>query len=92
MIRTCVVCGKKIEIKLGAGGKYDNGYYFGVIDVPVGKGEWKKIGTSKLLGGKHNVVKWTGKKKKVEYWECNKCFNEPDELPLREKPFKRISC
>ena len=49
--RKCVVCGKKLKIKVGEKGKYSGGYYFGPID----KSE---------------------KKDTVEYWECEKCFNE----------------
>lgn len=76
MIRTCVVCGKKIKMKMDDRGHYDNGYYFGRFKLPIGKGEYKKVETSEICGGKHDVVKWTGKEKKVEYWECNACFND----------------
>lgn len=74
MIRECMVCGKKIKINIDKKGCYDNGHYFGKMKLPMGKGEYKKIGTSKLLKKPVDVVKWTGKEKKVEYWECNKCF------------------
>lgn len=45
------------------------------MKVPIkGTGEYKQVGTSKLLEKKVPVVKWTGKEKKVEYWECNLCY------------------
>ena len=75
MKRKCSVCGKTISITLH-GRKYNNGNYFGKIKLPVGKGENKKVGVYKP--GKHefNIVKWTGKYKELEYWECNKCFEK----------------
>lgn len=76
MKRKCAVCGKKLEIKVYKNRKYEGGYYFGKIDIPVGKGEWRKIGKSQLLGKLVDVVEWNGKEKKVEYWECERCFRE----------------
>lgn len=78
MIRECVVCGKKLHIKLDKNNKISGGYYFGKMKLPIGKGEYKKVGISKfkIAGKKVNVVKWTGKHKTIEYWECKKCFNE----------------
>jgi hypothetical protein len=75
--RKCVVCGKKLTIKIAHNGKYDKGHYFGVMKIPI-KGTGKYVKTGKFKFGKMegNVVKWTGKKKEVEYWECEKCFNE----------------
>ena len=74
--RRCVVCGKRIRIILYADGFYRNGHYFRKMKVPIGKGEYKKVGTSKLFGKNVNVVKWTGKEKEVEYWECEACYKE----------------
>ena len=75
MIRNCLVCGKKMNISLDKKGHYDNGHYFGKFRVPIkGKGKYRKIGTSEILGNKTDVVKWTGEKKEIEYWECNKCY------------------
>lgn len=77
MIRRCVSCGKKIKINiLDKKGHYDNGHYFGKMKLPIGKGKYKKIGTDKLFNKKVDIVKWTGKEKEVEYWECNKCYEE----------------
>lgn len=73
MIRRCSVCGKKLVIKL-VDKKTVGGHYFGTIKLPVGKGEYKKTGHDKTLNV--DVVKWTGKKKEMEYWECKKCFKE----------------
>ena len=72
--RKCLVCDKKLKIVVGENGKYSGGYYFGEVGFPIeGTGELKKTG-KKFMGG--NVVKWTGKEDNVEYWECDKCFNE----------------
>jgi len=83
--RKCSICGKGISVILH-GRKYDNGHYFGKIKIPVGPGEHKKIRTTKIGRHKFDVVKWTGKEKEVEYWECNKCFEEAShECWLEEK-------
>jgi|SRR3989338_1464750 len=75
--RKCIVCGKNLTINLGKNGHYDNGRYFGKIKLTIkGTGEYKKIGTAKPLGKSVNIVKWTGKKRKIEDWECNKCYEE----------------
>ena len=74
--RKCLVCGRKINIKIYEDRHYIGGHYFNKMRIPVGKGEHKIIGTSKILGKKVNVVKWTGKEKEVEYWECNDCYEE----------------
>lgn len=74
--RKCVVCGKNIKaIILDKRGHYTDAHYFGKMQIPVkGTGTYKKIGTSKLFNA--NIVKWTGKEKEVEYWECNGCYDE----------------
>ena len=74
--RECLVCGKKLSIKVKENRTYKGGYYFGKIKFSVGKGKYKKVGKSKVLGKMSNIVKWTGKQKEVEYWECKKCFKE----------------
>lgn len=75
--RECAICGKRIYVTVYEDGHYRNGHFFGKLELPVeGTGEYKKIGTSKLLGLKADVVEWTGKEKKVEYWECNSCYEE----------------
>jgi hypothetical protein len=77
MVRTCTVCGKKIRLKLYQDGHYKNGHYFGTLKVSIGKGEYKKVGNKTKVGKeKVDVVKWTGKEKEVEYWECDECFDE----------------
>lgn len=75
--RRCVICGKFLEIKVGKKGHYNKGHYFGRMKLPVGKGTYKKIGETKIGNKKFGVVKWTGREKKIEYWECDKCFKEP---------------
>ncbi len=74
--RKCLVCGKKIRVVLYQDGHYRNGQYFNKLKLPIGKGEYKKIRTAKLFGKKINVVKWTGKEKEIEHWECDSCYNE----------------
>ncbi|MDO8740625.1 MAG: hypothetical protein Q7J54_03590 [Candidatus Woesearchaeota archaeon] len=76
MKKRCIVCGKKLNIILNKDKTYKGGYYFGKMRVQIGKGKLVKVGTTKLLGKKIDIVKWTGKSKKAEYWECKKCFNE----------------
>lgn len=83
--RKCLVCGKAMRIKFDRKGHYSRGHYFGEFELPVGKGEWKETGSAKIGKSKYPVVKWTGKKK-VEYWECNECFEEAlHETWLEEK-------
>ena len=68
--KMCAVCGRR---------KGKN--YFGKMKIPIGKGKWKKVGTTTILKPiqeRTDIVKWTGKQKEVEYWECDKCFNEPE--------------
>ncbi len=73
----CLVCRKKIRIKIYKDGHYTGAHYFNKLKIPIkGTGIYKKIGTTKLLGKKINVVKWTGREKEIEYWECNSCFEE----------------
>ena len=75
--RKCVVCGRKIIIRLKERGKYTGGHFFGKISIPIdGTGKYKTAGSMMLAGEKVKVVKWTGKEKKIEYWECGKCFRK----------------
>ncbi len=74
VIRKCLVCGKKFNVEIDPKKWDKEGVYFGIIKFPVGKGKNVRVGEIKF--GKHRfpVVKWTGKKKRVEYWECRSCF------------------
>ena len=77
MIRKCLVCGKRIKIILYKKGHYEGGHYFSKIKIPIkGTGDYKKIKSAKILWKKFDVVKWTGKEKKIEYWECNSCYDK----------------
>lgn len=76
IIRKCLVCDKRINIKIYEDGHYIGGYYFNKLKIPIGKGQYKKVSTSKFLGKKVNIVKWTGKEREIEYWECNDCYEE----------------
>lgn len=77
LTRFCIVCGKKIIIKVDEKGKYDNGHFFGEVELPIeDTGKWKKVGKIKISENEYDVVDWTGKKKSIEYWECNECFEE----------------
>ncbi|HLD81117.1 MAG TPA: hypothetical protein VJA40_03875 [archaeon] len=72
---SCTVCGS-----------FDSEQWHWFFYVPVhveGTGEWKRLKDSHVFC-KHSkgkcepisVVKWTGKNKYFEYWECDDCFNE----------------
>ncbi len=74
--RKCLVCGKRINIVLYKDGFYKNAHYFKKFKIPFGKGEYKKVKTTKIFGRKTDVIKWTGKEKEIEYWECNACYEE----------------
>ncbi|MGA1820094.1 MAG: hypothetical protein ACMUHU_03695 [Thermoplasmatota archaeon] len=74
--RKCIVCGKKLSIQLKDNGEYSGGHYFGKIEIPVGPGEYRKVGRSKLLDMDFGVVEWTGEYLEEEYWECDACFHD----------------
>ncbi|MBS3145280.1 hypothetical protein J4414_00555 [Candidatus Woesearchaeota archaeon] len=74
--KKCIVCGKRINLTLYSDKNYRGGYYFGTMELPFGKGEYKDLKTTKLFGKKIKITKWTGKKRKVEYWECYSCYEE----------------
>ena len=74
--RKCLVCGKLLRIKLYPDRHYRGGHFFNKLKVPIGGGEYKQTGTFKFGRRKFKVVKWTGKEKEVEYWECEKCYQE----------------
>ncbi|MBU0662852.1 MAG: hypothetical protein ABH854_00930 [Candidatus Diapherotrites archaeon] len=85
--RMCLVCGKKIYTTVFENGRYTNSHYFGVLKLPIeGTGEYIKTGTTKFGKTKADVVKWTGKEKELEYWECDSCYEEAGhECWLEEK-------
>lgn len=74
--RNCLVCGKEIKIRLNKDRTYSGGDYFGKIKLPIGKGKYIKIDKLNLFNNKADVVRWNGKEKEIEYWECNKCSKE----------------
>lgn len=88
--RTCLVCGKHLRITLYEDRHYRNGHYYTTLKVPVGKGEYKQVGTSKLLGKKTDIVKWTGEEKEVEYWECNTCYDEASHESWLEESLEKL--
>lgn len=88
--RKCLVCGKKIHVRVYQDGHHKGGYYFGAIKIPIGKGEYKKVGTSKIAKRKFDVVKWTGKEKEAEYWECNDCFEEASHETWLEQMLEKL--
>ena len=77
--RDCAVCGNAIEVRVYDDGSYEGGEYFGTMEVPVGNGEWNKVGTSEHFGHKMKLVDWSGEYEEAEYWECELCSNEPEE-------------
>jgi len=74
--RGCIICEKGLIINVNKDGTYDEGYFFGKMKFPIGKGKNVKVGTMKILGRKIDTVKWNGKEREVEYWECDKCINK----------------
>lgn len=77
IVRDCSVCGDKIKININAKGRYDNGNYFGTVKIPIAKtGEYEKVRISHVLVVPIAVVRWTGKTKDSEYWECDPCYSQ----------------
>ncbi|MCK4266480.1 MAG: hypothetical protein KAX31_04305 [Thermoplasmata archaeon] len=72
--KECIVCGTKLSIKLFKDGTHKGGYYFGKLEIDIGEGEHVKVGECDLGDWIVDVVDWTGETKKVEYWECDKCY------------------
>ena len=91
ILRTCLVCGKRISIIRYKDGHYKNAQYFGKMKIPIkDTGEYKKVGTTKLFKKKIDVVKWTGKEKETEYWECNSCFEETQHESWLEETIEKL--
>lgn len=88
--RKCVVCGKRMKINVYKGGGYSKGHYFGTHEIPIGKGEYKKVSTTKMFGKDCDVVEWAGKKKKFDYWECNECYEDAFHEEWLEKKLEKI--
>lgn len=88
--RQCIVCDKRFSSAIYSNGKYSNGHYFGKMKVPIGKGKYKKTSSFKLGKKKYGVVKWTGKEKELEYWECNSCFEQASNECWREKKIETL--
>jgi hypothetical protein len=77
--RRCLICGKWMWIKLTKTGRYNRGHYFNELELPIeGTGEHVKVDTFKFGDLEEDVVDWTGKVKKVEYWECDTCYEKPE--------------
>jgi len=74
--RECLVCGKRLKIRLKDNGEYRGGHYFGILKIPTGDGEHKKIKRTKIGDMEVDVVEWTGEHQKIEYWECDDCYQE----------------
>ncbi len=85
-----MVCGKTISISLYKDGKYSSGHYFGEFEASVGNGCWIKSGKIKLGKNKYDIVKWTGKKKRIGYWECNNCFERASHLCWLEEQIEKF--
>jgi len=80
-----------MRIKVGKNRRYDVGHYFGKLKLPIeGTGEWKKTGKMKLGKSSHDVVKWTGKEKEIEYWECNECFEDVGHQTWLEETIEKL--
>lgn len=76
LIRNCSVCGKKLKIRLYNDGHYKGGNYFGKIRPAL---KWaKKVHYSTIAGRRLRVRKVLKYGPGTEYWECEKCYNEPE--------------
>lgn len=73
IMRQCNVCGKYIKLTVFFDGNYSTGHYFGKIEV----GDQYIPTNQKITIGKvkHLVYKLIGNVRKLEYWECDKCYN-----------------
>ncbi|MFO8051687.1 MAG: hypothetical protein R6V01_08325 [Thermoplasmatota archaeon] len=74
--RRCMVCGRGLIIELSENGEYTGGHYFGKVRFPVGEGEDRIVGKTRIDDMELDVVEWTGEHEEMEYWECHECFNE----------------
>lgn len=74
--RTCSVCDKSIFVKVNPKtGAYSGGHYFGKIGTRL-VGNRKTVGEIKILDKHFPIVNVRLGGKKIEYWECPKCFKE----------------
>jgi len=78
LLRRCLVCGKQIRVRIYPDGHYLNGQFFKKLKVPIGQGHYKEIGKTRFGKSRFKVVKWIGKEKEIEYWECNACYEQAD--------------
>ena len=74
--RKCIVCGNQLKIRLMENREYSGAHYFGRIEVPVGEGENKIIGKTRIMDLEMRIFEWTGEYIEEEYWECDKCFQK----------------
>src|SRR3989338_3811792 len=89
--RKCLICGKKFSTTVFKNKKYTNGHYFSKLKIPIeGTGEYKKVGVFKFWKLKGDTVKWTGKEREVEYWECNSCYEEAMHLWWLETKIEKL--
>lgn len=87
--RECSLCGRKFDVRLEKGNKIPKGYWYGGKHwMPVGKGRWRKSkikNATRITDFKNWTgtptygTVWTGRKAKVEWWECNYCLVTWDE-------------
>ncbi len=77
--KSCVVCGKKIEITHYTNKTYNGGHYFGKVPL-ISKKEMRRVcqaGTRKSRIGKLiiDVLKKEPRPYSyAEHWECQKCY------------------
>ena len=89
--RTCVVCGKELNITLHTDGSYEGGNYFGTLRLGIGNYAVAELRNGELK----RTISWIRyfwyklcdlKKllfrdyKEIEYWECDECCSESDEV------------
>lgn len=67
VMKKCLICGKSFKI---------GGQYYGKIVLPErSPGKWIKIGAITIDDRNYPVAYFTGRKKKIDHWECPICYN-----------------
>lgn len=84
--RICASCGNKFKVFVDVNGKYSGGKYFGKINVNSHKTDkwhyilkpgWKDF-LKDVIRERNPLYDPKVKRKYVEYWECDSCYNRQD--------------
>ncbi len=77
--KTCVICGKGINVIIYSNKSYHGGHYFGKIPLHTKKALYEALKAGYREAKVGNRVVRVMKKdpmvyKYIEYWECSKCY------------------